>query len=142
MSSAADCKYSRQFDQIAEETIFTIISPAASPEQVKTAQQSLEELLEELLRQIAHDTFHFSAANGGHRCVEACFQVATFRLKHLSLLTPPPTPEQPASEPAPPPQPMRTLKDVVRALGDTLQPRPDGIPIGFDDELPEDDAAR
>jgi len=41
------------------------------------------------------------------------------------------------SQPAQPPEPLRTLKDVVRGLGGRLQPTPDLFPVGIEEEIPD-----
>jgi hypothetical protein len=77
------------------------------------------------------DPLHYGALTGTHSCIRDIFELASAYLTNLRLTQP--APEPPAAPT--PPQPLRTLRDVVEALGDTLQPQPDDLPIGLDDEL-------
>jgi hypothetical protein len=131
LADEADCKYARKCGRIID-TLFATVQPGASPEQCAAVHHLLAELGHDLLREAAKDTFHFSAANGSHRCVAQALHDAEAHLMVLSRLPPPP---EPAPEPPPTPrEPLATPAQVVEDLQETITPRPDETVLGEDTE--------
>jgi hypothetical protein len=121
------CKYSLELQTIAAETIFAHVSAYTSQEQFASAQQSLLAHYRDLAERMETlDSLHVPGPiSGRHLCLDAAYQQASTRLKNLAIQL---AQAVPPSEP-PPPEPLRTLKDVVRNLGEALQPNPDAFPI-------------
>jgi hypothetical protein len=112
------------------EVIFRTLTCTPTPEMVAAAKAVLARYHADLLAQLY--PMHYGVSVGRHICVQFVYQEATARLCALAATM------QPAPESAPaPPEPLRTLTDVVRNLKDTLQPAPDDFPIGIDDEIPD-----
>jgi hypothetical protein len=128
IDSPIPCPYAKEFRAIVRETIFARVTATSSREDFTLAQQSILSLYQDLSQRMQRETFHFpSARTGRHRCLAAEYEETYHRLKNIALLS-----EQ---QPAAPPEPLRTLEDVVRDLGDPFQPHPDVTPLGIDEPL-------
>jgi hypothetical protein len=127
------CPQSRMYIQLIQSSIFAKITDQTTPTQFAEAEQALVSLAERLERQVG--LFHYGALTGTHACVRDVYELASSLLANVRLMQP--QPAAPPDESRDPSQPLRTLKDVVRNLKDTLQPNPDDLPIGIDDELPD-----
>lgn len=129
------CKYYLDLQTLAEQ-IFSHTSEYTSLEQFTSAQQSLLALYLDLKERMeSSDSLHFPAPiSGRHRCLDSAYQEVYTRLSALAILL---AHDPQPSQPPPAPEPLRTLKDVVRSLGDRLQPTPDLFPVGIEEELPD-----
>jgi hypothetical protein len=125
------CSESRRLQKFAREAIVPKLTDA-TPEQFEAAMASLERMKDTLVQ--GKKTFHFPASNGRHYCVQECFQDLAESLRAQWVLRPQPMPEPP------PRQPLRTLEDVVRDLGDPFQPQPDETSLGIDEPLDSEES--
>jgi hypothetical protein len=122
------CPYAKEFRSIAQETIFARVTATTTQEDFARFQQSMLSLYQSLTERMKKEIFHFpTARTGRHRCVRTEYEQAYHRLKNLALLN--------EKQPEAPREPLRTLEDVVRDLGDPFQPTPDEIPLGIDEPL-------
>jgi hypothetical protein len=127
--SRPPCQLARTFMSIADQSVFARISEQTAPETFAAVQASLRQLCAQLEQQA--DWLHYSSpASLSHYCVRDAYTQAVFYLRHLSLTKPAPPP------PAGPDKPAETLADVVREVGDFLQPNPDETPLGRQPEHP------
>jgi hypothetical protein len=122
------CEFSDSYYRSAQ-PLFSNLTGAITPELVAAVTNALEQLRADLEQQLF--PMHFGLSVGRHRCVRQLHQEAIARLRCLAAVA---KPEQP---PPAPPQPLRTLKEVVRSLGQTPQPPPDLFPVGIEEELPD-----
>jgi hypothetical protein len=130
IDSPIPCPYAKEFRLISQETIFARVTEMTTQEEFARCQQSLLSLYQDLAERMRKDTFHFpTARTGRHRCLDAEYEIAYHRLINLALFH--------EKQPEAPRQPLRTLDEVVRDLGDPFQPSPDETPLGIDDELPD-----
>jgi hypothetical protein len=128
IDSPIPCPYAKEFQAIAQKTIFARLTATSTQEDFTHGQQSLLSLYQDLLAQMRKATFHFpTARTGRHRCLATEYKSAHHRLKHISLFT--------EKQPEAPREPLRTLEDVVRDLGDPFQPTPDETPLGIDEPI-------
>jgi hypothetical protein len=130
------CKYYLDLHTLAE-PVFSHAQEYTTLEQFASAQQSLLALYLDLKERMeTSDSLHFPAPiSGRHRCLDSAYREAYSQLRDLAIRLPHEPP--PVNEPPPAPEPLRTLKDVVRSLGKAPQPPPDLFPVGIEDELPD-----
>ena len=132
-SGAPLCALSDSFYWIVREAIFQQLTTETTQAQFQEASKHLVRLRKELAQQIY--PMHYGSLVGSHRCVDHVYREARARLRSLAILQPLPVPQ-----PAPPPAPPReTPADVVRDLGETIQPNPEGTTLGTDDPVEEED---
>jgi hypothetical protein len=135
VSDESDCKYAASLQRFVQAILEHFRQTGISASQLEQILASLLSYKEALAHTMdTLDSFHFSASNGGHRCLEACYQEAVIKLQLLPLLKP--AVELPT--PPAPPQPQMTLEDVVRAFGEPVQPYDDTTYIGTDDDEQDD----
>jgi hypothetical protein len=124
-----ECRYVRQFRQIATDSILAHLTEAATPEQYQLALDALLALKDELSGR--SDAFHRSVLYGRHRCIEDAYLSLRLKLQGAMVLKSVP---QPAPEPPPAPrEPLTTPAQVVEDLQETITPRPDETVIGADE---------
>jgi hypothetical protein len=110
-----ECRYVREFRQIATDSILAHLTEATTPQQYQLALASLLALRDECMGRI--DAFHRSALYGRHRCLAEAYLALRRKLEGAMVLRPVPQPEsapEPAP-PAPPPKP-RTLRAVLEGI--------------------------
>jgi hypothetical protein len=112
------------FAQIAEQTIFALISDRTTPEQFKLAQQNLSLLCRELEATVEWD--HYSSSSGPpHSCVRDVYTDAAFRLKNLEIMQ--------APAPSPPTQQVITSEGIVIDLEEKAQTSTEETDLGTED---------
>jgi hypothetical protein len=125
IDSPIPCPYAKELRAFAQE-IIDRIPETATKDTFAQCQQSLLSRYLDLLELMKKETFHFpSARTGRHRCLNAEYESAYHRLRNLYLLK--------QQQPPAPREPLRTLEDVVRDLGDPFQPHPEETPLGIDE---------
>jgi hypothetical protein len=118
------CRDAFTFAQIAEQTIFALISDRTTPEQFKLAQQNLTLLCRELEATVEWD--HYTSSSGpAHSCVRDVYTDAAFRLKNLEIMQ--------KAAPPPPAQQVITKEGVVIDLEEKIQTSTEETELGIDD---------
>jgi hypothetical protein len=105
-----ECRYLREFEQLATDSILAHLTETTTPEQYQAALECLSQLKDELIGRL--DAFHRSALYGRHRCVEEAYQSLRQKLLNALVLRPVPQPA-PEPEPEPPAPASPSLEDVV-----------------------------
>ena len=133
LSNENNCKYAASLQHFVEAILEHLRQTGISESQLEQILASLKDYKETLAHTMdTLDTFHFSAAHGGHHCLEAFYRETVIKLQLLPLFKPEPEPLPPAV-----PQPQMTLEEVVRAFGEPVQPYDDASYLGTDEEEPD-----
>jgi hypothetical protein len=126
--AAPRCDLFERLLEIAEVSIFQQLPDAITPAQVQVALTSLWELRQELVAEAKANRFHFAAATGSrHRCADAAYQHACYRLKFLSQL---PKGRQPAQQ-------LITREGIVIDLEEKIQTSTQETDLGTEDTPPD-----
>jgi hypothetical protein len=126
------CRDSYTVARLIEQTIFSQITPATTPDQFAAAQESLKQLCERFEAQL--DLFHYAGIRGSHHCIRDVYEDARARLENLAIMQPPPKPAER--------QPLRTAADVLEALDATIHLAPDQTAADDADAFPDETLPR
>jgi hypothetical protein len=116
------CFFADLLHRTAQDTIFSQLTDATTPEQYEQAQSSLLRLQQELAEIMP--ALHYAAQFGTHICLPELFLEATLRLKNLQLMHPqqPTTPEPEVLDP----------EEIFNNLGNDEQTSMDDTYLGTD----------
>jgi hypothetical protein len=101
LSNETNCKYAASLQRFVEAILEHLRQTGISASQLEQILASIQAYKEALAHTMdTLDTFHFSASNGAHRCLEASYREAVIKLQLIPLLKPAVEPPLPPAPPA------------------------------------------